>query len=142
MIYTIRPLEDDDRDFVRDAWLQSAASGFAYRQIPAADYKLQMRALIEMTLERCVVIGVADKSRPERIIGWSASEHTVDDDDRDVVTIHYVYVKHDWRKKGVGRALVSNLGGDVIRYSHANTTSSRIGPAKGWQYNPFTLWRH
>lgn len=140
MIFETRPGDSVDEPLVRSAWIASALSGYAYRGMPRGKAESSLRECIDQALERSVTLVVADKARPEHAIGWSVSEH-VDDD---TTIVHYVYVKQAWRRKGVGSALARAMGlldTKRVTYSHANTTSVRIGPQRGWQYDPFTLWR-
>lgn len=139
-MYEVRPSDSVDEPMVRDAWMRSAKGGFAFRGMPNAIFEAEFKPMMASALERSVVLVVADKSRPERMLGFSVSEHP----DEETAIVHYVYAKHDWRKQGVGHALSRAMGlSDTKRviYTHDNTTASHIGPKLGWQYNPFLFWR-
>lgn len=139
-MYEVRAATEMDLPLIRDAWQRSAASGFAYRRMPRATYEAAITTLIDDVLARSVVLVVADKARPEKMIGWSVSEYP----DDSTVVVHYVYVRHNDRRKRVGTALARAMGlHDTARviYSHNNTSAWHICPARGWQYNPFLLWR-
>ena len=140
MMFEAREAEASDEKWVRASWLASASSGFAYRGMPRSRFEEQFSECMDRALACSAIIVIANKSEPQHAIGWCVSEYP----DEDTAIVHYAYAKQAWRSKGVGAALFTAMGlqGTArVFYSHANTTSVRIGPKKGWQYDPFTFWR-
>lgn len=139
MSFFVRPAEANDMRFVRKHWLASARSGYAYRNMREGDFTRSYSRIIDRLLERSLVLVVASKDNPDRLVGFSVSEHPNDK----AAIVHYVYVKFDWRKVGIARALAQAAGLETIpniTCTHDNNVCQMIAPPHGINYNPLLIF--
>jgi len=119
--------------FVIHSWLKSFRnSGFA-KHIPAHLYFASHHALIERLLKRgaraCAAVFADD---PDTLIGWMCTEGTV---------LHYLYVKHVFRRIGIGTKLLASLPESPKFYSHLTYAGLGFRAKRLPQalYNPYAV---
>lgn len=98
--FSVRPLREDERAFPAATWIRDYLSSPTMRRVPQHRYFVGQARIVTSVLERARVF-VAEADNAPLLLGWIAVER---DDDGPVV--HYAYTKHDYRKQGVGRALL------------------------------------
>ncbi len=133
--FEITTVAADEMPFIYDAWIKS------FRVSPWAgcvrndQFESVQRATIQGILSRGALIHVALAPRVEgvfterRVMGFICTEPGLE-------TLHYLYVKSDYRKHGIGKALLAAATGGWFtpRYSH-RTRGSAILP-KIWRWDP------
>lgn len=137
----IRPMREGDVNFVISTWLKSYyealkwyASGSIRVPYPKDDvffkgHQLKIKKHLEDIQSavnngtKCSICVAPDEDN--QIIGWIVY-------DKDA--IHYCYVKHVFRKMGVGRALVK-LAGNTKSYSHHTKYSRYLNSSL--EFNPY-----
>ncbi len=131
-LYDIRDAIPEDDNFVLASFLRGVYYGNEfYSMIPKAIFMEKYKVVAETLLRdltKTVVKVASLKDDPSTIIGYSILSS-------DYQTIHFVYVKKDFRKMGVGRSLVPR---HPVAYSHFTTLGKEL--AKKFNnviFNPF-----
>ncbi len=128
--YVVRDATPDDRAFIVNAWLRSFRHRIPHHDlIDDATYLGAHTGVIAnlMQSSRCLVAEVAGE-----LLGFVVG--------RDLLQIHYVYVKNAWRRLGIGAALVSFLGvPEHVEVSHVTEPFKLLAKSMNLQfsYNPY-----
>jgi len=128
-IAIIRPLMEWDNNFIYQTWLKGLYYG--------SDFFKQMRSDDFYRYYEQIV---------KRIIGFPGSEVRVAclSDDHEVVlgycvfndsTLHWVFVKPQWRKLGIAKELVPDT---IKTVTHLTKVGKSLKP-KEWAFNPFLI---
>lgn len=96
----IRPARESDMAYVYDTWLKALRP--EYPDMRTGDYFAWMRARIDQHVIDGVVGGwvAHPEGEPDVIWGWAAWN---------LEAVHFVYVRPEHRRQGIGRALVGDL---------------------------------
>lgn len=127
MELAIRAPTPDELKLVRNSWFKSLQKNSDLGRWVRPDlFSPGANNLIERltTVHLPVVTTLA--AVPEEVLGWVCRSPDV---------VHYLYVKHDFRRQGVGRRLVYGAGQYTIR----TTTGEIVAKKLGLLYNPFRL---
>lgn len=125
---TIRLATEADLRFIRSSWFDSYWNSSAKKKIEGVVYRTEMRASIERLLKRSRVIVAYFSEVPDEVLGWCAFEFD---------TCHYVYVKGDYRRQGIGKGLVPP---SIVYYSHATDASGKkFTDSVNMKFNPFKV---
>ena len=112
--FRIRPYNAaTDMEFVWSTWIKSFQGSRAVVHVPPDVYYSEQRALITRFFRRGLKVLVACDPESEVVIyGWGAAAAL-----QDILgaIVHYVYVKSDFRKGGMGKAIFAELSADVER---------------------------
>jgi GNAT superfamily N-acetyltransferase len=123
---TIRIATQSDLRFIRSSWFDSYWHCYAKKKIEGVVYRSEMRLSIERLLKRSNVLVAFFDEVPDEVLGWSACEGQ---------TCHYVYVKGDYRRQGLGKGLVPP---QILYYSHATDAQGRLfANSVNMKFNPF-----
>ncbi len=118
-------MELQDLNLVLNSWFNSARD----RQIIRSDiYAMGQNKLMDTLVKSCPPIIATFEAVPDEIVGWVCRDLT-----RPVT--HYVYVKHAYRRTGIGRALAH---GSMHHTAHTRA-GELLAKAVGSLYNPFHL---
>lgn len=119
-----RNMEDRDRDFVISSWSTSFKASFAAGMIYTEDWPDVMHKQIERVLARPdarTVIAYERKAR-EFIYGFACGDVSADagfldpnERKRPAPVLFYVYVKSSYRRQGIAKGLVAELGIDTSK---------------------------
>lgn len=92
---------EQDVAFVARSWRKSAQE---ICRLPGSVFwsRFGYSGLVDYLLGTSEVLVASPSGHPELIAGWAAFGR-----DRDEVTLHWVYVKEDWRDQGVARDLLA-----------------------------------
>ncbi len=137
--FVVRPATRNDAAFVASSWLRSYREAPAAVAVPSRTYFYWHHRVIEVLLGRSAVLVACDPRRPDTIVGWACAEAM-----EGALVLHYVYVKHSFRRAGVARALVRALqasepGSEQVFATHATRKSFRLMRDAGIFYNPYLL---
>lgn len=96
----LREMQTGDRNLILSTWLKGLYFGSDYfRTIDASDFFEHYNRLFNAYLDShfSSVTIAALRNDPDVIVGYSIADED---------TLHFVFVKKAWRKKGIGRMLV------------------------------------
>ncbi len=132
----IRRATDDDLSFFFSATLQSHYySAPANRYMLPSIYYAEHKKVLCRLLESCPLLIACDQDSPEIIMGFALFGPK---------TAHYVYVKRPFRKFGIARMLLAEIGIglDDCTVTHWTEDLTEIWRSKrypGLVYNPYLL---
>jgi hypothetical protein len=101
---SIREALDTDASFIFRTWLRSYRTSLFARQMSNETYYGNHKVLVEAALRGCRVIVAVDPEDPDHIIGWSCFLPS-----SDLVTVHYVFVKEQFRGMGIMKILLQQV---------------------------------
>jgi hypothetical protein len=129
VVLVVRNALDDESDFIRDSWRKSYShSPFAVRA--GTRYWQRQSAVIDYCRRTGVTLVATTEQEPDTALGYLVGSAPGN-------VVHWVYVKHDARRLGVARGLVTALGVQHARYTHKPWDKLRTGlDALGWVYQP------
>lgn len=109
VIREYRPVGDED--FIYATWIKGYRGSSYARAVPTPLYNRLQRKRIDRLLEHGANIRVAaNRVVPEQIYGYCVTQDN---------TLHWIYVKSNYRLQGVGKALLSHLEREQpIFYTH------------------------
>lgn len=123
----------DARALVFSTWLRSfqATNDFAKR-LPRDAFFASHHQVIERILARGATVTLAVLPDDHSVVfGWAVTEGPA--------TVHYVYVKPDFRKFGIARALLEHVEKPFI-YSHTTNKASQLShKLVNCAYNPYAV---
>jgi GNAT superfamily N-acetyltransferase len=118
--YEIRPGLPEDFELVGDSWRRSFSDTFEARAPQLSDYIGAQRQAVAQCLRTSAVAVAYSVEEPDEAMGWICY--------RPPSVVHYVYVKRDYRGRGIGREL----------WSHA--TSAANGRVWVTHRTPYLAW--
>lgn len=95
----------------------------------------------KLSADGAIVLLAVDSQNPDSILGWIWAD-VVDT----ALVIHYIYVKHAFRRRGVAKMLVQLVKDaekpPAIMYTHRTNVVPKILKKEGleWIYNPYLLF--
>ncbi len=134
--HTIRPAHLGDRGFIIDSWLTGYHESPQGKLIPDAMYwsAFGQKGLVEALVDLSPPTVACLPERPEFIYGWACAGQR---------TLHYLYVRADFRRQGIGAALYQAVGSPQ-RVTHVTTDGSRFLAKLGVKHsyvNPYREMR-
>lgn len=96
-----------DAPFVFSGWVESFRSAHAAGPIPSDMYRTLYREILRRVLDRSRVVVAYNLDRPTQLFGFAVRDR---EDDQERPVLHYVFVKQFFRRNGVARYLVQELG--------------------------------
>lgn len=137
--FAVRPARRTDAHFIASSWLKSYRDSPATAAVPSQTFYYWHHRVIEVVLARAAVLVACDPDDPDTIVGWACAEAMPG-----ALVLHYVYVKHAFRRFGIARALVRALqaaepGTDQIFATHATRRALGIMREHDIFLNPYLL---
>ena len=133
----LRSSIESDVNFIYNSWLKSLKQSF-----DCIDNKIfydNHKKIIEKILSTATVTVCCNPEDEEQIFGYIVHEKYTD-----LSLVHYIYVKHTYRKYGFATKLIdsveNNSGLPHIATSHTRMFEI-IGPKWGLIFNPYILLR-
>lgn len=127
----LRPGKKDDRNFILSSWLQTQyfSSPF-WSQVPQDLFYIQYAQKINKILDSpSTRVDVAVSFTPNELIhGYVVSTQG---------TVYWVYVKKDYRGKGILNLMLKNL--DVNMTASTTLAGASIAKKKKLTFNPFLI---
>lgn len=123
-----RPATPEDLVFVKDSWFESYRRGGRSPEVRFDVYAAGMRALIERLVKETPVQVAYVPGVDDEVLAWVC---------RTDATLHYVYVKQVYRKRGLAAALVALP--PIERYTFETVPGKKMMQRRGAKYDPFEL---
>lgn len=130
--YTIRPYQESDKAFIMATMLRGLYYGNSwFSMIPKDIFMNNYKKVIEALITRNLVTIACLPDEPDVILGYSLVNG-------DFSKLHWVYVKQDFRKMGIGKSLVPET---VKVVTHMSEQGKLIKDSKHltWIFNPFAI---
>lgn len=126
-LHALRPAEPGDRGYVLQTWLESYRRSPWAQQLPDFAYwsKFGHVGLVEEMAYQSLVTVMCLPETPSWIYGWCCAS-----DGPAEPQLHYVFVRHEFRRQGIGR-LLWEAAGRPIRITHVTPDGSRMLGALG-----------
>lgn len=159
----IRPATGDDVPWIYRSWFNNFREkgscsgnfhgvGSCAMRVRGHVFHKHYRALVLRLTSRpgVMTIVACPEGAEGQILGWMCGERLNEGE----LALHYAHVKSEWRRKGIGRALVTAMGlreSDVVHYSHHTKLTWRneqgvfeSSPLRAilpvsWVFNPYIL---
>lgn len=135
-----RSQSDNDTGFLYSTWLKS------YRQMPYAQnmsndtFFHHHKQIIKDILDKpnTIVTFIVEDTDPDHIYGYSVVERL-----GDAAIIHYIYVKHAYRKLGLAESLLKTqiplLGSKLTFVTHESRHHKQFKDKFNIEYNPYLI---
>lgn len=133
----IREATSEDMNFVFSSWLKSYKPSFFSKMVEPTIYFENHHKILEKIFKTAKIKIACAKDDISQIYGYVCSDIV-----QGVKVIHYVYVKHTFRKLGIAKALVKDAGHDskVVSCTTHLTRIAEIPCAKhNILYHPYLL---
>lgn len=131
----IRPATEGDVSLLFSSWLKSYRSSLFAKQISNTVYYAEQHKVIEGLLKTSTVLIICEDTDPTNIYGWICAE-LIDG----IFVLHYVYVKHPYRKLGLAKFLLNQFNhetGAASMASHMTRIGEQLAPKFGVVYSPY-----
>lgn len=145
MTWELRAMRDEDRNYVLSSWLNSYGEiarrhrvvdprtkavldeGGEFRGTRRAVYFRLYEPIVQDLVTRSTIVVATLPEEPDVVLGWMAIENDC---------LHYLLVKPRWRRLGIGRWLLGQLGELDAVYTHAPapTVGAGLIPAS-WSFD-------
>jgi len=134
----IREATVDDAPFIFNSWLKSYKDSDFARRVPNIIYFAEHHKLIEGLLSHCSIYVACSEEDSNQILGYIvASSFT------GTPIIHYIYIKHSFRKLGLATQLISSLSlnkSNMIAVTHWNKYATIASNKYHLVYHPYLLY--
>lgn len=130
----IRKAISEDASFIFNSWLKSYRKSAFANIVCSTVYFSEHHKVIEKLLQSCDVYVACNVEDPSQLYGYVVSEKK---DGVDI--IHYVYVKHTFRKLGIAKTLYKRIrdNNSACIYTHHTQWAERIAPRFSMVYSPY-----
>jgi len=153
----LRQATKEDIPFLANSWLKSYRDAYAVKGCPNTLYYQFQHKVIDWALSESAVLVLCDPEDEWLILGWLAYQRL----SGGVIAIHYLYVKHPFRKQGLAKRMVEQVieaetdavgppavmfthktkGGRAIQLHYERKARAMGDPdqdfTKNWQYHPY-----
>lgn len=135
-----RPAIEEDRPFIFNSWLKAFRKGTLSANVDNSIYYTNHHSLVERILSKSKTIICCNSDDPSIIYGYVTYQEV----DGQFV-LHFVYVKHIYRKLGLARQLLAETGHD-FNLLGCYTHQTNVGIVKEEKYNlvyhPYILFTY
>ena len=133
----LRVGDKSDTSFIFSSWLKSYRNSAFARNISNTIYFSEHHDIIENLLACSDVVVACNKNDQSQIYGYIVASKI-----NDKLTVHYIYVKHPFRRMGIGRYLLTSIRQDFTDdalYTHDTHISSRLSAKYKFSYHPYLM---
>jgi GNAT superfamily N-acetyltransferase len=115
--------------FVYKSWMGSYKNHAGV--IPYGMYRDIMQVFLDRIIKRdgCIVVLITHPNDPDFLFGFAVGE-------RDTPTLHYIYVKEDYRRTGVATDTLEFLGLENFEYTHSTSLGRKFLNPRGGKHRP------
>jgi len=126
-LWMLRPAIESDRHFILDTWYRAHPPLF--RGVSGRVYFNGQSRLIKRLYDQCAAYVACYAGDSDLVLGWSVTSASA---------VHYVWVREDFRRQGIARALLTPYIGKPTIYTHPpNRAYIRDLIPKDWVYDPY-----
>lgn len=139
----LRPVASTDVDFLISSWTKSYRQSYFAQKIPNEIYFTEHKKIIARRFQDSSALIAYHDRDEDQICGYivyAPAKHRTA-----CLLVHYVYVKHPFRRLGVGKALLSEAIADAshapgtpIVVSHITSNFTKFCPEEV-AYNPYII---
>ena len=133
----IRDADESDINFIFNSWLKSGRNCSMSKHVDNAVYYSEHHKLVEKLLKRCSVLVAVDVKDTSNVYGYIVYEK-IDG----LFTIHFTYVKHNFRMLGIMSELLKKTGHDFNTaglYTHDTSAGIRLAAKYMLVFHPYLL---
>lgn len=134
---SLRPATSEDVSFIFSSWLKSYRGSPFARNVANEIYFNEHHLLIEKLVRENEVIIACNNEDENQIYGYIVAGKT-----ESIFTLHYIYVKHNFRSMGIGAALLNHFEHDASVasiYTHYTRLCDKLGPKYNFIHHPYIL---
>jgi len=133
---TARTAGEADLPFIYSSWLKSYRNSNFAKPISNDVYYENHHDIIEDLLASSQVILACNVNDPAQIMGYVVASKI-----NGILTYHYLYVKHTYRRLGIGKLLfnVFEQPDQPACYTHETATAKKLAPRYNLIYNPYLI---
>lgn len=134
MKHSLRPPTESDTNFIFNSWLKSyRSSAFAKDQCNTVFFDNYKR-VIATIIDRSLISILCSPDDPNHLYGYIVYEDLPGQN----LLVHYVYVKHTYRKSGLAKELIKSArkNSNPILTSH-NTNVCKSSKSLVYIYDPY-----
>lgn len=131
----LRPANADDVGFIFNSWLKSFRNSALASNMPNEVYFSEHHKVIERILKFYDVIVACNPEDVSQIYGFICGGYT-----DNILTIHYAYVKHTFRKMGIMREMLNSFEHNpeyASVYTHQSKPAKAIADKYNFIYHPY-----
>lgn len=126
--FVLRDAVDSDLGFVQNSWRGTFhLGGFGAQDSDREHYHEEMTRLFERILKRARVRVACDTKDQDVLLGFAVATGR---------ELHFVYVRQDFRRLGVARALVEDLDPKQFTFSTRQGVARLKPRERGWAFTP------
>lgn len=133
----IRTPVQDDMPFIYSSWLKSYRGTDFAKNITNSVYYEYHHNVIEDLINNSTIVLATDINDTTHIMAYIIAAKI-----NGLLTVHYLYVKHTYRRLGIGKTLFSIFDKDTdspICYTHETSLGGRIASKYKLTYNPYLI---
>lgn len=133
----IREPTEQDQNFIYNSWLKSLRQSLSL--VDKSIYFIEQKKIIATAVRDSTVLVSCNPDYLDQIFGYIV----YDDSPLAYTTIHYVYVKHPYRRYGIGSELVSLVEPTSVPFVASHWTRCFEFISESWNlvFNPYILLR-
>lgn len=135
----LRLATEADLPFIFNSWLRSYRNSYQAKQIEANIYYAEQHKILEVLLEKYDTIIACSPEDSTQIYGFINAGYT-----DNFFTLNYIYVKHTFRKMGVGKMLLNVFDHDlqyVGIYTHITGSATKLDRKYNMIYHPYIAFK-
>jgi ribosomal protein S18 acetylase RimI-like enzyme len=133
----LRQADQNDVPFIFNSWLKSYRDSSTAKLVSNTVFFSEHHKLIERIVKHNPVILAVNDADPTQIYGYICAGVT-----EGIFTLHYIYVKHNFRNLGIGKALLNAFEHDLATagiYTHHTKIADKIASKYNFLYHPYVL---
>jgi GNAT superfamily N-acetyltransferase len=138
----VREVNADDINFILSSWTKSYRHSYFAQKIPNGIYFDEHKKVIAKSLLSSKVFVACLEEEPDQILGYICFDSNKY---RGILVVHYLFVKHLYRRFGVGKKLIAAAKEDArhktdlpIIVTHTTSAFKRL-EGDGFVYNPYLM---
>lgn len=133
-----RGLQETDSEFIYSSWLRSFRNGTMMKNVPNAIYYGNHHKIIGRLMKEATTVVCCNIEDPSIIYGY-INYQIIDGQ----FCLHYIYVKHLYRKLNIARDLLAQTGNDFSKlgcYTHQTMPAISKEESLNLVYHPYLLF--
>ena len=133
----LRPATPEDVNFIFSSWLKSYRNSLAASKIENPINFAEEHKLIEKLLKTSKVVVACNNSDSNQLYGYIVTSEVAG-----IYCVHMLYVKHTFRRLGIGRILLNSTPREPEAagiYTHYTRVGEELAPKFNLTYHPYVL---